>query len=261
MLAPSVSQLQRLTIAPAQIVGAEIRLTPEQRHYLWRVLRLQKGDRLLAMDGLGHCWLVAADPPDQVQILAEQVPQASTELPRPVVLLVAMPKGQAMDDIVRQSTELGATQIVPIVSDRTLLQPSPQKLDRWRRIAQEAAEQSERQFVPAIFDPQPWSNALNTWNAETCEAYLCEARGDRPHLLSTLLPRRGASPSTKPLAIAIGPEGGWTDAEINGAIAAGYQVVSLGRRVLRAMTAPAAALSIVAAALEQDMSCNSGLVG
>ncbi|MFQ3629097.1 MAG: 16S rRNA (uracil(1498)-N(3))-methyltransferase, partial [Cyanobacteriota bacterium] len=236
-------QLQRLTIAPAQICGSDIRLTPEQQHYLWRVLRLQGGDRLLAMDGRGHCWLVAVEPPDQMQILEEHIPIAATELPRSVTLLMAIPKGQGMDDIVRQTTELGVAQIVPILSDRTLLNPSPQKLDRWRRIAQEAAEQSERQFVPAIFDPQPWSNALNAWNAETCDAYLCEARGDRPHLLSTLLAVRGASPSTKPMAIAIGPEGGWTEAEIDGAIAAGYQVVSLGRRILRTITAPVAALS------------------
>jgi 16S rRNA (uracil1498-N3)-methyltransferase len=247
-----VPQLQRLTIAPAQIAGAEIHLTREQRHYLWRVLRLQKGDRLLAIDGLGRCWLVAADPPDQVKILEEQVPQVSTELPHPAILLVAMPKGQAMDDIVRQSTELGATQIVPILSDRTLLQPSPQKLDRWRRIAQEAAEQSERQIVPTVSEPQTWSHALTEWNVETCDAYLCEARGDRPALLDRLLQTAGAPHATKPIAIAIGPEGGWTDAEIDGAIAAGYQVVSLGRRVLRAATAPAAALSILAATLERN---------
>ncbi|HIK42561.1 16S rRNA (uracil(1498)-N(3))-methyltransferase [Thermoleptolyngbya sp. M55_K2018_002] len=252
-----MSQFQRLTIAPDQISGSYIRLTPEQQHYLRRVLRLQAGDRLLAMDGLGQCWLVAVEPPDQMQILEEQIPIAPTELPRPVVLLIAMPKGQGMDDIVRQATELGAAQIVPILSDRTLLNPSPQKLDRWRRIAQEAAEQSERQFVPTIGDPQPWSDALTVWNAETCEAYLCEARGDRPHLLQKLLPTRGASPSTKPVAIAIGPEGGWTNAEIDGAIAAGYRVVSLGRRVLRAITAPAAALAILAAALEQDMPSSS----
>lgn len=191
-----------------------------------------------------------------MQILEEHISIAVTELPRFVTLLMAIPKGQGMDDIVRQATELGAAQIVPILSDRTLLNPSPQKLDRWRRIAQEAAEQSERRLVPVIFAPQPWSNVLNTWNAKTCDAYLCEARGDRPHLLSTLLPGCGASPSTKPMAIAIGPEGGWTAAEIDGAIAAGYQVVSLGQRVLRAITAPAAALSIIAAALEQDTSCD-----
>ncbi|BAU43674.1 16S rRNA (uracil(1498)-N(3))-methyltransferase [Leptolyngbya sp. O-77] len=249
-----MSQLQRLTIAPAQISGSDIWLTPEQQHYLWRVLRLQGGDRLLAMDGLGHCWLVSVEPPDQMQILEEQTPIAATELPRSVALLMSMLKGQGMDDVVRQATELGAAQIVPILSDRTLLHPSPQKLDRWRRIAQEAAEQSERQFVPTIFDPQPWSEALNVWNAGTYDAYLCEARGDRPHLLSILLSAHSASPSTKPIAIAIGPEGGWTNAEIDRAIAVGYRVVSLGRRVLRATTAPAAALSILAAALEQDTS-------
>ncbi|GAB4132941.1 MAG: 16S rRNA (uracil(1498)-N(3))-methyltransferase [Cyanobacteria bacterium J069] len=246
-----MSQLQRLTLAPAQVGHSEIQLTTEQQHYLWRVLRLQAGDRLIVMDGLGQSWLAVFQPPDQMQIVKEQTIRFSTELPRPMVLLVAVPKGQGMDDVVRQATELGVSQIVPILSDRTLLQPSPQKLDRWRRIIQEAAEQSERQVIPTLSAPQPWNQALTQWHADTSEAYLCEARGDRLHLLHVLSQQTEAAVA-KPIAIAVGPEGGWTEGEIARAIAAGYRVVSLGRRVLRTITAPATALAIVAAVLESS---------
>ena len=248
-------QLQRLAIAPSQLLPPHLSLTPEQHHYLCRVLRLGAGDRFIAMDGQGHWWLaeLGADT-SQAQVL-EQLP-IQHELPIAVVLLVAMPKGNGMDDIVRQATELGVAAIVPILSDRTLLQPSPQKLDRWRRIAQEAAEQSERQMIPELFEPHPWSQALARWHQANADAYLCEARGNYLPLLNVLQSRRHpAQLPTLPdsaIVIATGPEGGWTESEIAAAIAAGYTPVSLGRRVLRAVTAPLVALALIAASLESS---------
>ncbi len=251
-------QLQRLAIASAQLTPPHLTLTQEQHHYLCRVLRLAAGDRFIAMDGQGHWWLAELETKTtQAQLLEELT--AQTELPIPVLLLVAMPKGNGMDEIVRQATELGVTGIVPIVSDRTLLQPSPQKLDRWRRIIQEAAEQSERQMIPELFSPLAWPEALSRWHRTNADCYLCEGRGSYPPLFQVLSRADSRSPdqgnradgaSTHPIVIATGPEGGWTEAEIKAAIAAGYSPVSLGRRVLRAITAPLAALALVAAALE-----------
>jgi 16S rRNA (uracil1498-N3)-methyltransferase len=231
-----MAQLQRLTIHPSQIAGQQVALTDEQRHYLYRVLRLGKGARFIAMNGLGDWWLAALD--DGAAELIEPI-FAKTELPVAVTLLVALPK-HGMDDIVRQTTELGVDRIQPVISDRTLLKPSAQKGDRWQRIAQEAAEQSERQIVPTVLSPLSWAEALQTWSAP---AYLCEARGNYPHLAQVLQP----APTT-PIVIATGTEGGWTEAEMTLAIAAGYQPVSLGDRILRAVTAPLVALSLIGAA-------------
>jgi 16S rRNA (uracil1498-N3)-methyltransferase len=232
-----MAQLQRLTIQPSQITGQQLALTDEQRHYLYRVLRLGKSDRFIAMNGLGDWWLAALD--EGGAELIEPI-FAQTELPVSVTLLVALPKN-GMDDIVRQATELGVDRIQPVISDRTLLKPSAQKGDRWQRIAQEAAEQSERQIVPTVLSPCSWAEALKTWNLPT--AYLCEARGNHPHLAQVL-----PTPLTPSIAIATGTEGGWTEAEIALAIAAGYQPVSLGDRILRAVTAPLVALSLIGAA-------------
>ena len=136
-----------------------------------------------------------------------------------------------------------------MISDRTLLRPSPQKLERWRRIACEATEQSERLTLPQIQAPAPFTQALQQPTAKVAQ-YLCMARRQVPHLLTHLLeePQNEVNPPS--WAIAIGPEGGWTDAEVEWAIAAGYQPVSLGRGILRAVTAPIVALSLINAAVE-----------
>ncbi len=251
--------MQRLAIAPSQFQNQQIILTAEQQHYLSRVLRLREGDRFIAMDGLGHWWLAKLEG-NQAQIL-EPILQPNTELPVAITLMAALPKGNGFDEVVRYSTEVGVVAIVPLVSDRTLLNPSTGKLERWRRIAIEAAEQSERQIVPTIFDPVPFATALSLAKDKN---YICVARGDSPHLRDCLqnkdFARSGDSkleswadsphPQSPSIVIATGPEGGWTAAETENAIASGFQPVSLGRRILRAVTAPLVALSLVAAAFE-----------
>jgi 16S rRNA (uracil1498-N3)-methyltransferase len=244
-----MTQLQRIAIAPSQLSQQQITLTADQQHYLGRVLRLRQGDRFIAMDGQGQWWLAELDQQGKAQVLEAIAVQ--TEVPIRMTLLVAMPKGNGMDDIVRQTTELGVSSIIPVVSDRTLLQPSPQKLERWQRIAQEAAEQSERQVVPEILSPQSWTAALLTWNATHSICYICEARGAHPHLL-TCLDESCHAPHLS-IVIATGAEGGWTEAEIAGAIASGYQPVSLGKRIFRAVTAPLVALTLVSAIAENRL--------
>lgn len=235
-----MAQLQRLAIAPGQLQQGQILLTNQQQHYLGRVLRLREGDRFIAMDGLGKWWLAQLFG-DQAQVL-EQI-EVQTELPVSITLIVALPKGNGFDEVVRCCTELGVAVIAPVVSDRTLLNPSPQKLERWRRIAQEAAEQSERSFVPTILEPVSFNTGLSSFLNN--QQYICVARGNSSHLQNCLQDKGQTT-----IVIATGPEGGWTQTEVECAINAGFQPVSLGRRILRAVTAPIVAVSIVAAQLE-----------
>lgn len=287
-----MSQLQRIVIASTQLQQQQIALTSQQQHYLMRVLRLRQGDRFIAMDGKGQWWLaVLAETTAQI---LEQI-QVQTELPVEITLMVALPKGNGFDEVVRACTELGVTCFAPVTSDRTLLHPSPQKLDRWRRIAIEAAEQSERQIVPTILDPVPFSTGLLSVTGD--RKYICVARGNSPHLFTSLqsiplsLPSKGGLPDSLPtspgeldsshpplqenssppsqgnsspplqgglgesIVIATGAEGGWTTNEVENAIAAGFQPVSLGKRILRAVTAPIVAVSQISAIIE--MSRNS----
>lgn len=234
-----MAQLQRITIAPSQLQEHQILLTPQQQHYLKRVLRLREGEQFIAMDGLGKWWLAQINA-EQAQVLEPLI--VTTELPVAITLIMALPKGSGFDEVVRSCTELGVACIAPVLSDRTLLNPSPQKLERWQRIATEAAEQSERAFVPTILEPVTFKEAVT--HSTATHRYICEARGEYSHLQSMINRISGD------VVIATGPEGGWTDREIEDAIAAGFQPVSLGRRIFRAVTAPIVALSLISAACE-----------
>lgn len=250
------SQLQRLVVVPTQLQDDRVFLTDQQHHYLGRVLRLQRGDRFIAMNGQGTWWLCELLTTETAKII-ESIP-VQTELPVAVTLMVALPKGNGFDDVVRCCTELGVSSIIPVVSDRTLLQPSPQKLSRWQRLAAEAAEQSERQILPGLLEPVAFATALSYFTSAKLEnslltkerKYICVARGESPHLLDSL-----QDPSQEQIVIATGPEGGWTEAEVARAMGCGFQPVSLGRRIFRAVTAPMAALSIVAAVWESNRWC------
>ncbi|TAE94509.1 MAG: 16S rRNA (uracil(1498)-N(3))-methyltransferase [Oscillatoriales cyanobacterium] len=293
-----MAQLQRLAVTAAQICANKIDLTKEQQHYLNRVLRLQAGDRFIAMDGCGHWWsaILEVQETGLFASITEEI-AVNRELPVAVTLMAALPKGNAFDEVVRQATELGVANIVPVTSDRTLLKPSPQKVDRWRRIAAEAAEQSERQIVPAVCEPVSFDLAVKDCRQK--HRFICVARGDNRYLwdclsgleppqppllrggqepeeshglagleppfvgagtgapplqrgeqepeeLSTVIsrfdppqpPLRRGEEELESIAIAVGPEGGWTDGEVERAIEFGFEPVSLGRRILRAVTAP-----------------------
>jgi 16S rRNA (uracil1498-N3)-methyltransferase len=239
-----MAQLQRITISPNQIRDNQVVLEKDQLHYLTRVLRLSDGDKFIVMDGVGKWWLTSLQSEYGGILEALEV---ETELKVSISLLLALPKGNAFDDVVRICTELGVDTIVPIISERTLLNPSSQKLERWRRIAAEAAEQSERAFVPVVYEPVSFTQGLNLFDVE--QKYICEGRGDNPHLLKCW---RQVGEGQLKVVIAIGPEGGWSKEELEGAVNAGFKMVSLGKRILRAVTAPFVVLSILAAEMEND---------
>jgi len=272
-----MAQLQRLAVTATQICDRTIDLTREQQHYLNRVLRLQVGDRFIAMDGRGHWWSAVLEVRETglFASIAEEIAE-NRELPVEVTLMAALPKGNGFDEVVRQAAELGVASIVPVTSDRTLLKPSSQKVDRWKRIAAEAAEQSERQIVPTILEPLSFDIAIKDCGQKY--RFICVARGENRHLWDCLVSleppqsplirgeqdgEAGFDPPQPPLirgeqereelaiVIAVGPEGGWTDGEVERAIEFGFEAVSLGNRILRAVTAPIVALSLVGAAFEK----------
>ena len=232
----------RLVITPEQIQNEQINLDARQQHYLSRVLRLTTGDRFIAMDGSGHSWL--AEIVDSSARIVEPIAIA-TELPVSLSLITALPKASGYEQIIRCCTELGVSNFIPVISDRTLLKPSQNKVQRWRKIASEAAEQSERAIVPTVFDPTKYTSAINNATSDQ-DKYICVARGELPPLWNAL-PNH-----TKPkIVIATGCEGGWTKTEVELAIAVGFQPVSLGNRILRAITAPIVTSSLAVAILER----------
>ncbi len=256
--------INRLVITPEQIQGDLINLDPHQLHYLLRVLRLENNDRFIALDGLGNSWI--AEIADRSAKIIESI-DIETELSISLSLITALPKGSGYEQVVRCCTELGVNNFIPVLSDRTILKPSHNKVQRWRKIVTEAAEQSERTIVPTVFEPVKFAAAIdnneiigrNKYSSvqaddssrlknraqttpvrENLDKYICIARGDIPRLWDCLRDRESSS-----IAIATGCEGGWTDREIEKAIASGFKPVSLGSRILRAVTAPIAVSSLV----------------
>jgi 16S rRNA (uracil1498-N3)-methyltransferase len=232
----SVSQMQRVVVGDVPLgSGLEFDLPQESAHYLRRVLRLGNGAKFIAMTGQGASW-IAQLTEDGAVVLEAVLTQ--TELSTAVTLAIALPKGSGFDEVVRQVTELGVSCIVPILSERTVLKPSDNRLDRWRKIAQEAAEQSERQVVPTVMEPIKWMQFLKLERSGI--KLLCWERGGETF----------DSLGSEPVTIAIGPEGGWTPQEVAAATASGYALLSLGPRILRAVTASVAVMAIAAARLE-----------
>lgn len=232
---------QRLVIDPAQRQAQLVTFTKPQQHYLYRVLRLQSGDQVIVLDGLGGSWLVAITEAGAGKILEPW--EVDHELPIKITLMVALPKN-GFDEVVYQATELGVGRLIPVISDRTLLRPSPQKIQRWRSISQEATEQSERRIVPQILDPVSFRESLEL-TANLTHKYICTPRQNAPHL-AHLLPELEELSEPKELVVLTGCEGGFTDQEVEGAIDQKFQSVSLGKSILRAVTAPIVALALIA---------------
>ncbi|MDJ0846482.1 MAG: 16S rRNA (uracil(1498)-N(3))-methyltransferase [Crocosphaera sp.] len=234
----------RIVIEPGQKQGNIINLNPEQKHYLTNVLRLKQDSQFIVLDGQNNTYIVKLNN-DNGEIIEELNEQ--TELPITITLMIALPKSKGFDEVIRSCTELGVNTIIPIISQRTVLKPSSHKLERWRRISQEATEQSERQIVPVIREPVSFSKALTNIKQTDQNCYICVARKQAKHLLTYLLEE-----TTNSITIATGCEGGWTDEEINKAVAFGFIPVNLGSRILRAVTAPLVCLSLIASVIEKS---------
>lgn len=237
--------LQRLYCPPEQWQTGGLCLDRDQAHYLSHVLRLTPGSRFIALDGRGSWWLARLESVTTAGL--EKRLAVNHELPIPITLLVAVPKGDGFDLIVRQATELGVQCVVPLLSGRTQVRPGNAKVNRWQRLAQEAAEQAERQVVPTVTDPCAWETAL-----DLAKGYCGMGVTRRPAAVSLIqwLTLRPAGPIT----LAFGPEGGWTDTEVEQGLAHGFTPITLGPRILRTTTAPLAALAVVATLLEGTLS-------
>jgi len=242
-----LSALPRLAIDPAQRdPSGVLHLTGLQQHYLQRVRRLRPGDLFLVLDGSGKLW--AARWQAQGSRVVGEVEVLPRELPVSLHLGLAVVKGQGFDEVLRQVTELGAARITPLLTERTVLEPGSGRQERWQKIVREAAEQCERLRWPQVDPPTPWTSwlaELQAVRATRTESFwwgIAVARHKAPPLVQALPKLRDPV-----LAIAIGPEGGWTVAERRQAEEYGGVSVSLGPTILRATTAAVVATSQIAA--------------
>jgi 16S rRNA (uracil1498-N3)-methyltransferase len=218
-------------------------LTGDQAVHLARVLRAQPGQifDVVANGFLRRATVVNVSEQEVRFALGEEL---EAEAALPVHLLLAIIKFDHYEWGLEKLTELGAARITPVIARRTekhLAQAAGKRVERWRRIALEAAKQSRRSDLPQVDDPMPLKQALAPINAPT---KLLLAETEQENSLATAL-----KDATGEVALAIGPEGGWTADEMTLFSASGWQHITLGPRILRAETAAIAALSICGALL------------
>ena len=230
------------------LAEGDVLLDGAAHRYVLRVHRMQVGDRFVAFDPQAR---LEADA--ELISISRQGARARLSRLRPASLLAARQltviqsavKGSKLDGIVRGATELGATRIVVAIAERSVKRPATARLAvRLGRIAVEAARQCGRGDVPEVVGPELLQDALAAYGAKAarCRA-LCLHPGSetRLHEALTGLAREEA------LAVAIGPEGGMTEDELEVARRHGYRLVSFGRFVLRTETACTAVLGVIAA--------------
>lgn len=240
--------LQRLVLSAQQQQSSTIIFSPDQYHYLIKVLRLKGGDRFMGIvDREGVWWHMEITPDLQGAMLLEELENVR-ELPSFTQLAIAMPKGNSMDSIISQVTELGVRVIQPLFAERSVVKtaPSPQKLQRWQKLAIEASELSRRSSIPHIKEPIPFREFVT--HDTSAYKYMAVTTDNVPHLLDRFTQDYANSCSDISITVAIGCEGGWTEAEMM--TACQFQPISLGKRILSAVTAPVVALSIINAVME-----------
>lgn len=222
-------------------VGEVVELPAAVAHQVGRVLRLRAGATIALLDGGGLAYPVHLTGSATGRVGAGEPVEGE---PRVAITLYAAPlKGEHFPYTLQKATEIGAAAIVPIVTARTVAgEAGGAKLERWRRIAREAAEQSGRGRVPPVAAPMPFAAAC----AALTGPALIPWEGERARPLSAAV--RDLGPVAT-LGLFIGPEGGFADGEIAVAAAAGIAPVTLGPRILRAETAAAVAMALALAAL------------
>ena len=221
--------------------GARIALRPEDVRHAALVLRLQPGDEVVVIAG-SRAWRATiasiANQAATVEVVAQS--DEGGELPQAVAVLQAVPKGNKMDYVIEKVVELGAQRIVPVLCARSYAGVSATKLVRWRNIARSAAQQSRRRIVPHVEEAITWNAALEQFATQS--QLLVAHEGAAAGSLARALARE--SPA---LSLAVGPEGSFTQAELDSARETGADIVSLGQTILRTETAAVALLAAVAA--------------
>ncbi len=234
-------RVTRVHVDATLSVGARVVLPESSAAHLVRVLRLQPGDDCVLFNGDGHDYgarlLSAGKRGAEAEVISKRA--TDNESPLRIVLLQGIARGEKMDMILQKATELGVAAIVPVRAERSEVKLDAERLAKrighWRSVIVSACEQSGRAQVPALSAPATLVDAANGVPSDALRL-THDPAGE--HSLATM-----AAPAAATIAIAIGPEGGWSPRDRETLRVAGFEGLRLGPRILRTETAGLAAIT------------------
>jgi len=218
----------------------------DEAHHILNVMRLKKGDEIVAFDGTEkeYTGIIEKTEGSSVVIKIKETRENHNLKNYKVTLAQAIPKRDKMDYIIQKSTELGVDTIIPMITKRTIVKVKPDKISgkisRWETIAKEAAKQCGRTTIPVIDSPKHFKALLKSAGSYDLVLAFSVAHLKKRHLKDILHSFNG-----KKILILIGPEGGFDNTELEMARDARVDFASLGRNVLRCDTAAISAIAIV----------------
>jgi 16S rRNA (uracil1498-N3)-methyltransferase len=229
-------------VPPTQITEEIATITGAEQHHLRNVLRGKLGDTIRIIDGEGSVFLAQLCRIDVESTAAEILSRNFHERNTPsLTLFQGLPKNDKMKLILQKTTELGVTQIVPMPTERSLQQPSENRRERWNRVILSATKQCGRVWIPELCEVQEFENCLSMLQRFALSLILWE--NERQQHIKAVLREKTKVES---IAFLVGPEGGFTDKEVNAAIEKGCIPVTIGSNILRTETAAIAGITIAA---------------
>ena len=240
--------MHRFIVDPKSIHNGHLRIYGDDLKHLRKVLRLGPGDSINVFDGTGKEFEAKLLSVDKTCALAEITASFQTEAEPEInlTLFQGLLKGEKMDLIIQKGVELGVRSIIPVITDRTVVQvdnnKSEKKALRWSKIAREASKQCRRAMVPHILEPISFDEAIS--ESKRYEAALLLYENESKKCLKETLKCYTIN-KIKEIALFVGPEGGFTPHEIEKYTNSGFYVAGLGRRILRAETAAISVISII----------------
>lgn len=248
-----VDEVPRFFVTSDQIDNGLVTVRGDDAHHISRSLRMAAGEHITVCDSAANEYecALAEFLPDCVRCKILTVKKQETEPPCRITLYQALPKGDKLDTVIQKSVECGASVIVPFESARCIVRAKPEaeqkKRERRLRIAGEAAKQCGRGVLPRVEATVGFSEMLSLAKKADLVLFCFEGEGTEPisRILAQNKPQAGQD-----IALIVGSEGGFSLAEAEQALAAGFRMTGLGKRILRTETAPIFALACISAALE-----------
>lgn len=228
---------------PITLPDAEtVEITGGEHHHLRNVLRLKQKDEVRIIDGKGHVFITKLSSIGNELTTTSVIKQDYFEKKLPTLTLFqGVPKSDKMELILQKSTELGVSQIVPMSTERSLQQPSVKRFERWERVVVSATKQCKRVWMPKLNNVREYNDCLNKLDGERLNLILCE-KEEEQHIKMVFKD----APQVRSVSFFIGPEGGFTDKELNAAVNKGCIPTTICLNTLRTETAAIAAIAIAA---------------